>query len=115
MMKIFLNALFLFTVLNLSAQSVQKEKFKVWGNCKMCQTKIIESASAVDGVKKAHWNINTQEMMVKFDAEQTSLKAIQMKIAEAGYDNDGFRADDEVYENLHYCCKYERKQSLKNK
>ena len=54
-------------------------------------------------------------MMVRFDAEQTSLKAIQMKIAEAGYDNDCFRADDEVYENLHYCCKYERKQPLKNK
>ena len=52
-------------------------------------------------------------MMVRFDAEQTSLKAIQMKIAEAGYDNDGFRADDEVYENLHYCCKYERKVTIK--
>lgn len=114
MKKIFLYALFLITVLNLSAQSVQKEKFKVLGNCKMCQIKIVEAANTVDGVKKAHWNINTQEMIVKFEAEQTSLKVIQMKIAEAGYDNDGFRADDEVYETLHYCCKYERKQPLKN-
>ena len=37
-----------------------------------------------------------------------------MKMAEAGYDINGFRADDE-FENLHYCCKYERKQPLKNK
>ena len=26
-----------------------------------------------------------------------------------GYDTEKYRADDEVYEKLHYCCQYERK------
>lgn len=95
------------------AQDYQKVKFQVWGNCEMCQTKIVEAAKSVEGVKKANWNIATQQMLVKFDAEATSLEAIQKVIADAGYDNEGFRADDEVYKNLHYCCKYERPQPLK--
>ena len=52
-------------------------------------------------------------MSVKFDAELTTLEKIQKIIAELGYDNESYRADDEVYKNLHYCCKYERPQPLK--
>lgn len=95
------------------AQDYQKAKFQVWGNCDMCQTKILKSAKSVEGVKKAHWNFATQQMSVKFDTELTTLVEIQKIIAEAGYDNEGCKADDEVYKNLHYCCKYERPQTLK--
>ena len=41
------------------AQEYHKAKFKVWGNCEMCQTKIVKAAKSVEGVKKAHWNIAT--------------------------------------------------------
>ena len=95
------------------AQDYHKVKFKVWGNCEMCQKKIVEAAKSVDGVKKAHWNIATLQMSVKFDADLTSLLKIQRVIAGAGYDNEGFRSEDKIYENLHYCCKYERPQKLK--
>ncbi len=93
---------------NTMAQDYQKVKFKVWGNCEMCQTKITKAAKSVEGVRKAQWNIASQQMMIKFDAEKTSLEAVQKVISDAGYDNDGFRADDEVYKKLHYCCKYDR-------
>jgi copper chaperone CopZ len=93
---------------SMMAQDMQKAQFKVWGNCEMCQKTIVKAAKSVEGVKKAHWNIESQQMMLKFDAEITSLEAVQKAIAEAGYDNDGFRTDDEVYKQLHYCCKYER-------
>ena len=95
------------------AQDYHKAKFKVWGNCEMCQTKIVKAAKSVEGVKKAQWNVATLQMFVKFDAEITTLTKIQKIIAEVGYDNDGYRADNEVYENLHYCCKYERPKPLK--
>ena len=95
------------------AQEYHKAKFKVWGNCEMCQTKIVKAAKSVEGVKKAHWNIATLEMSIKFDADLTSLEKIQKVIAESGYDNEGFRSEDEVYKNLHFCCKYERPQILK--
>ena len=95
------------------AQQYHKAKFKVWGNCEMCQTKIVKAAKSVEGVKKANWNIATLQMSVKFDVDLTSLDKIQKVIADRGYDNEGFRSEDKIYENLHYCCKYERPQKLK--
>ena len=97
----------------LMAQDYQKAQFQVWGNCEMCQTKIIKTAKSIEGVKKAHWNIATLQMSVKFDADLTSLAKIQKVIADTGYDNEGFRSEDKVYNNLHYCCKYERPKTLK--
>lgn len=93
---------------NTMAQDYQKAKFQVLGNCDMCQTKITKTAKSVEGVRKAQWNIATQQMFIKFDAEKTSLDIIQKAISDAGYDNDAYRADDAVYEQLHYCCKYDR-------
>ena len=34
------------------AQEYHKAKFKVWGNCEMCQTKIVKATKSVEGVKK---------------------------------------------------------------
>ena len=50
-------------------------------------------------------------MRIKFDADLTSIDKIQKAIADIGYDNDGFRSENKIYENLHYCCKYERPQN----
>ena len=36
-------------------------------------------------------------------------KELQKAIADVGYDTENYRADDDVYNSLHYCCKYERK------
>ena len=113
MKNILLLKMLLMMCFGVMAQEYHKAKFKVWGNCEMCQTKIVKAAKSVEGVKKANWNITTLQMSVKFDAELTSLEKIQKVIAESGYDNEGFRSEDEVYKNLHYCCKYERPQILK--
>ena len=113
MKNILLLVMLILMGIGLMAQEYHKAKFKVWGNCEMCQTKIIKAAKSIECVKKAHWNVATLQMSVKFDAELTTLSKIQKIIAEAGYDNEGYRADDEVYKNLHYCCKYERPLSLK--
>lgn len=85
-----------------------KEKFKVWGNCGMCEKKITKAAMSIEGVVSAKWSPETQKMVVKFHSDQTTLDDIQKKIASVGYDTENHKADDEVYENLHYCCKYDR-------
>ena len=107
-MKFFLIFIMMFLSFGMLAQDYQKVKFKVWGNCEMCKSKIEKAAKSVEGVKKASWNITNLQMIIKFDADLTSLAIIQKVIAETGYDNEGFRSEDEVYQNLHYCCKYER-------
>ncbi len=45
---------------------------------------------------------------VTFDGEKTNLDAIHQAIADVGYDTKKVKAKDEVYDNLHGCCKYDR-------
>lgn len=87
----------------------QKEDFKVWGKCEMCKTTIEKTVRSIEGVKKARWNIVKNSMKVKFNPEKTTLEKIHKAIAAVGYDTELFKASDESYNNLHYCCKYERK------
>ena len=86
-----------------------KSSFTVSGQCMMCKKKIESTAINIEGVKSATWNVQKQSLKVKFFSEKTTLEEIQKSIAEIGYDTELFKATDEAYNNLHYCCKYERK------
>jgi len=93
--------------------NILKATFQVSGNCMMCKTKIEKTAKGIPGVKSAKWNVNKQRLKVKFFSEKITLERIQKKIAAVGYDTEMYRAKDETYNLLHYCCKYERKQTYK--
>lgn len=86
---------------------VATETFMVLGNCGMCE-RTIEKAALEAGATSADWDMDKDLITVKFDAAKTSADAIQKAIAKSGYDNVGYKAPDEVYENLHHCCKYDR-------
>jgi outer membrane receptor for ferrienterochelin and colicins len=83
------------------------QTFLVLGNCGMCQQKI-EKAARDQGATSAAWNMDTRMLTVTFDATKTSVEAIQKAIAMAGYDNAGYKAPNDVYDNLHGCCQYDR-------
>jgi copper chaperone CopZ len=100
-------AMLFFAPLNAQEPKRQTETFKVWGNCGMCK-KTIENALAIRGVINAEWNEETQMITVIFKPKSISLSEIHKKIAAVGYDTALEKADDEVYEGLHHCCKYER-------
>ena len=114
MKKIQLFLILTFTVLSisLSAQKVkyQKTNFLVSGNCEMCKTKIESAAKSVEGVKTARWNVVNGTMKVKFNANIITLEEIHQAIADIGYDTEKIKAEDDVYDKLHYCCKYQREE-----
>lgn len=85
----------------------QNAQFKVLGNCGMCK-KTIEKAALGAGATTATWDMNTDLLAVTFDEKKTTTDAIQKAIAKAGYDNAGYKADDNAYNNLHGCCQYDR-------
>lgn len=87
--------------------NAKTDTFKVWGNCGMCK-KTIEKSLKVDGVYKANWNRDTKMITVVYEPSKITLDQIKKRIADAGYDNDGYKADSASYEGLHSCCKYER-------
>ena len=84
-------------------------KFKVYGNCGMCE-KRIEKAAQIDGVAAADWDVETKMLTVTFEPAKVKPGQIHKAVAAVGHDTDKVRASDEVYANLHGCCQYERPQ-----
>lgn len=84
------------------------EKFKVYGNCGMCESRIEKAASDVEGVTDADWDKETKMLEVSFDESKSDIHKIHMAVAGAGHDTGMHRAEDEVYNELPGCCKYER-------
>jgi len=81
---------------------------KVSGNCEMCKKRIEQSAYTTKGVAVAQWDAKTNQLTVQFDSSITSKAAILEKIAEAGHDNELFKASEQVYNSLPECCQYHR-------
>lgn len=84
------------------------EKFEVSGKCGMCDTRIEKAAKSVEGVSAADWDLKTQMLEVSFDDTKTDVDKIQIAIAKVGHDTGKHKANDEVYDKLPACCKYER-------
>ena len=92
---------------NMSFAQTVTETFKVSGNCGMCKS-TIEKAAKEAGAKEASWDVDKKEITVTYVSSSTNTAKIQQKIADAGYDNAGFKGSDAAYNKLHACCKYDR-------
>jgi copper chaperone CopZ len=90
------------------------EKFKVYGNCGMCEKTIEKAAKSVDGVSTADWNKESKMMEVSFDDSKTDVHKVHMAIAKAGYDTKMHKATDEAYNKLPGCCQYDREDVKKS-
>jgi mercuric ion binding protein len=86
----------------------KKVEFAVGGNCEMCQKRIEKAAFSVKGVKSANWHIDHKDIHLIIDETKCSVEDVQKAIASAGHDAGKIKTEDEVYDNLHGCCKYER-------
>lgn len=82
--------------------------FRVEGNCEMCKERIETTAKSVHGVEAAEWNMETKQLHLSYDKMHTDLDAVKKAIAEAGHDNDKYRAPDSTYNSLPECCLYRK-------
>jgi len=95
------------------SQTLETARFRVYGNCGMCAERIQRAARSVKGVVVARWDEESGMLSVKYQPGTAELAAIHRAVADAGHDTDTVRAEDEVYRNLHGCCKYERPDTKK--
>src|SRR5690606_19924579 len=103
------NLIYIFLLLisvGLFAQE-KTETIKVSGNCGMCKERI-ENAVKEFPSAEGNWDAETKILTVQFDEFQTNLDEIAQNIAKVGHDNELYRAEDSVYENLPGCCHFER-------
>ncbi|MCW3160492.1 TonB-dependent receptor domain-containing protein [Chryseobacterium oryctis] len=104
----FLLGLFLLSTQFIFAQNLSKKQFSVKGSCGMCKERI-ETTAKKAGAKEAVYSIDTQTLTLEPNSS-VSTDEILKKVAEAGHDNEKFKADDDTYKNLPGCCHYERNQ-----
>ena len=95
------------TTSNAQIKNAKTESVKIYGNCGMCETKI-EKAGNIKKIANVDWNQETQMATLTYDAKKTNPDEILKRIALVGYDSDKFLAPDDVYNNLHGCCQYDR-------
>jgi len=91
---------------SMQAQDLIEYKFRVEGTCLMCKSRIEKNATEIGKATTAAWDLETKILTVDIDETITSVSVIKYHLALAGHDNGDFLATDEVYENLHSCCKY---------
>ena len=96
-----------FTNSEAQVKNAKIEIVKVSGNCGMCE-KTIETAGTIKKVAIVDWDKDTKMATLTYDSSKTDQDEILKRIALAGYDSDKFLAPDEVYNNLHGCCQYDR-------
>ena len=78
----------------------------------MCE-KTIEKSGNQAGIAQLDWNRSTKKATLTYDANKTSPKEVLKRVADAGYDNQYYTANDSTYDNLHGCCQYDRIKSPK--
>lgn len=94
---------------NLIQIAIKDTSIMVYGNCSSCKKAIEKAAKSVDGVESASWDKKKKILTLQFDMAKTSLDLIEKAIIAIGYDTENMRAEDSVYDELHHCCKYDRK------
>ena len=83
--------------------------FTTLGNCGICQNRIQNAVKNLPGVDTVYWNIPKKQTTVTYDESVTNPYTIMHAIANAGHDNEWFRAPDSAYNLLiGSCCEYQR-------
>lgn len=89
-----------------------KYNIEVKGNCDTCKKRIEKAAYSVNGVRSAQWHEDDQTLHVMLNDKKTTPQDVQVAVANVGHDTKyngkEVLAKNEVYENLHECCLYER-------
>ena len=104
-----------FTFVNTNAQIRNSKTIQtnIYGNCKMCKTRI-EEAGNINNTVRVEWNPDNKIANITYDSVKTNLPEIERRIALAGHDSDDFLAPDQVYDALPSCCRYDRINKVKS-
>lgn len=97
---------------NIRTPEMMTQSFKVAGNCVQCQKRIETATKNVKGVTQANWNADKQILVVMFFPQQADATKIMKAVADAGHDNEKFKADDTTFKKLPECCQYDRSRII---
>ena len=83
----------------------KQSSFYVRGNCGMCEERIEKAVTAIDGVKKADWDVKTKNLTITYDSTKIDEANIQLIVANTGHETDKIQSPQAVHDALPLCCK----------
>ena len=86
--------------------------FGVRGNCGMCKNTIEKAAKSVKAVTSVTWNVDKKRIDVTYYNKRATAKTIHNAIAASGYDTDQVAGNEDAYNNLPGCCKYDHEMEM---
>ena len=103
------NCSLLLVVMAFIAVSAQAQKaeltFGVLGLCGMCEDRI-EAAFDQKGIVAADYDLEKKTIHVVYKTRKWDEEHLHKLATAVGHDTDKYKADDEVYADIHGCCKY---------
>lgn len=73
--------------------------------CDSCEPRILNALKATPGVKSASLKLESETILVDYDASKIDPAKIRQVIASTGFDADDVKADPAGYDALEDCCK----------
>jgi len=95
---------------NVAQVEMTNATFGVRGNCGMCKATIEKAVNSLDGITKAVWDVDKEEIKISYDNSELKIMDIHHTIAATGYDTDLVNGNDDAYQNLPGCCQYDDKR-----
>lgn len=88
----------------LLAETSQEVRIKTSAQCEQCKDRIEKALNKAKGVISSELDLETKEVKVVFDSEQTDIEKIKEVISKTGYDADDVPANKKAYKKLPKCC-----------
>lgn len=85
---------------------IKTYELKVFGNCSMCKERIEKAVKSLYGIKSASWDSKTKMLTIDYYPDNTVIEKVHKEVAKVGHDTEKEKASDDVYNDLHECCKY---------
>ena len=73
--------------------------------CSMCASTVTDAVMELDGVKNVEVDVDEQVATVTYLSKKVKKADIEKAIANAGYNANEVRRDDEAYKKLPICCR----------
>ncbi|MGA2296753.1 MAG: hypothetical protein ABSG15_04305 [FCB group bacterium] len=88
--------------------SLLKKTISVNGNCDMCKKRIETVANEFKNITNSEWDKGTKLLTIFYKEDMPDLDRLEKSLADAGHDNEKYKATDDVYSKLPKCCLYRK-------
>ncbi|MEL6986610.1 MAG: TonB-dependent receptor [Bacteroidota bacterium] len=104
----FLKYLLVLIICCTSSLLIGQNKFNIWVDaaCGMCKDRIENAAMSLDKIQFVNYDLSSKTLSIETSDANFDVIKLHQKMAAVGHDTKEMKATDEVYNNLHGCCKY---------